>query len=106
MADIIIQKVNEVYAKVKCDSGIGYELQEQFTFMVPGAQFNPKVRNKIWDGKIRLYNLWTKQIYIGLIPDIVDWANRNNYSIEINYDIGTKNLSIKEADKDFFKPKA
>jgi len=97
MADIIIQKVNEVYAKVKCDSGIGYELQEQFTFMVPGAQFNPKVRNKIWDGKIRLYNLWTKQIYIGLIPDIVDWANRNNYSIEINYDIGTKNLSIKEA---------
>lgn len=97
MSDIVIEKVNEVYAKVRCDAGIGYELQEQFTFMVPGAQFSPKFRNKVWDGKIRLYNLMTKNIYIGLIPDIVDWANRNDYTVDINYDVGTKNLSIQEA---------
>ena len=97
MADIVIEKVSEVYAKVRCDVGIGYELQEQFTFMVPGAQFSPKFKNKVWDGKIRLYNLMTRNIYMGLVPDIVDWATRNGYTVDINYDIGTKNISIKEA---------
>jgi len=97
MADIVIEKINEVFVKVRCDLGIGHELQECFTFMVPGAQFSPKVKNKVWDGKIRLYNLMTKNIYIGLVPDIVDWANKNGYTVDINYDVGAKNLSIKEA---------
>jgi hypothetical protein len=52
--------------------------------MVPGAQFMPAVRNKIWDGKIRLANLMTKQIYKGLIPYIAKFAAERDYELVID----------------------
>ena len=65
--DVIeIEKVDEAYNKLKCDPGIAYELNDHFTFEVPGAKFMPAVRNKFWDGKIRLYNVMSGHIYAGL----------------------------------------
>ena len=66
MSDLIINKKDEVYAKLQCERHIARELSEYFTFFVPGYQFIPAFRNRIWDGKIRLYNLQTNQIYLGL----------------------------------------
>ena len=68
--NILIKKHNEVYAKIECDKSLAKELSEYFTFFVPGYQFVPAYRNRIWDGKIRLYNLQTSQLYLGLIPYI------------------------------------
>ena len=51
-----ISKVNEVYLKVETDSGVERELSDYFTFEVPGHRFMPAYRNKIWDGKIRLFS--------------------------------------------------
>ena len=57
---------------VDCDdAGIKYELSDFFTFKVPGAEFMPTFRNKMWDGKIRLFNMWTSQLYIGLTEHVV-----------------------------------
>ena len=53
---IIIDKVNDVWIKVNAPDGIRQEMADFFTFTVPGASFMPSVRNKFWDGKIRLYN--------------------------------------------------
>ena len=60
MSILKLEKINDVYIKVNCDSDIAYELSEYFTFTVPGAKFIPSVRNKFWDGKIRLFNLASK----------------------------------------------
>jgi len=43
---IYVEKYDEVYNKLFCDAGIGFELQDYFTFTVPGARFMPQVRNK------------------------------------------------------------
>lgn len=82
MADIQLVKKNEVYIKVLCDPSIGQELSDHFTFEVPGAKFNPLVRNKMWDGKIRLYSLLTKELYTGLLPYLEHFSEVNNYTID------------------------
>ena len=69
-----ISKVNEVYLKVETDSGVERELSDYFTFEVPGHRFMPAYRNKIWDGKIRLFSPATGKIYVGLLPYIKDFC--------------------------------
>ncbi len=82
MSELSISKKDEVYAKITCEKHIAKELSEFFTFFVPGYQFVPAYRNRIWDGKIRLYNLQTSQIYLGLLPYIESFCNERQYEFE------------------------
>jgi len=82
MSDLIISKKNEIYLKVECESHIMYELSDQFTFDVPGAKFMPQFRSKHWDGKIRLFNTQTGEIYIGLLDKLISFCDNHNYKFE------------------------
>jgi len=82
MSDIVISKKDEVYAKITCEKHISKELSEFFTFFVPGYQFVPAYRNRVWDGKIRLYNLQTSQVYLGLLPYIEEFCNEREYKFD------------------------
>lgn len=98
--DIIITKKDEVYAKVQCERSTAMELSEYFTFFVPGYQFVPSYRNRIWDGKIRLFNLHTQQLYLGLIPYLKEFCEERGYKYE--YEEMEDEFSVYQADK-FFK---
>ena len=101
---IHISKLNEVYLQVECDNpGICYELVQYFTFEVPGHKFMPAYRNKMWDGKIRLFSDKTGKIYVGLLSYIKEFCDRNEieYVIADNVD-DTDNLDIEKV-KDFVK---
>ena len=107
MEKLQVEKVNEVYNKIHCEPGIGYELNEYFTFDVPGAKFMPAFRNKFWDGKIRLYQLMTGYLYGGLNKYVEEFCKTRNYEIEYLSGFASDEFSIKEA-KDFIqtlKPK-
>jgi superfamily II DNA or RNA helicase len=80
--DILISKKDEVYAKITCERHIAQELSEFFTFFVPGHQFVPAFRNRVWDGKIRLYNLQTSMLYRGLLPYIEQFCESREYTFE------------------------
>lgn len=82
MDKISIEKVDEVHMKVHCDAGIAHELQDFFTFKVPGCEFMPAYRNKMWDGKIRLYNPWDKKLYIGLLHYVEEFCKSRGYIME------------------------
>ena len=82
MADIAIKKKNEVYITVHTDLSIAQELVDHFSFDAPGAKFHPLFRNKIWDGKIRLFSMFTKELYAGLISYLEHFAEVNNYKID------------------------
>ena len=86
---MIISKKNEVYIKVETEPNIARELSDFFTFEVPGARFMPTYKNRIWDGKIRLFNQMSGEIYFGLVPYIEEFAKRNDISIK--YKEGVKN---------------
>ena len=86
---LIISKKKEVHLYVKTEPNYARELSDFFTFEVPGARFMPTYRNKIWDGKIRLYSVASNEIYVGLLPYIEEFAKRND--IDIEYKEGVRN---------------
>ena len=88
---IIIEKKNEVYITIECDSGVQREISEFFTFYVPGYKFMPAFRNRMWDGKIRLFSQKTKEIYFGLYPYIKAFAEERGYNIVAGKDIDIDN---------------
>jgi superfamily II DNA or RNA helicase len=81
-SDIVITKFNEVYAKIICEKSTAKELHEHFSFMVPGYQFVPAYKNRIWNGKIYLYHLNTSQLYIGLLPYLELFCEDREYTID------------------------
>jgi len=75
---MIISKKNEVYLVLDdLDPSTKQELTEFFTFEVPGAKFMPQFKNRMWDGKIRLFSPATGQIYVGLLSYIKNYCSRN-----------------------------
>ena len=92
---LIIDKENEVYLKIEAEADIRRELGEYFTFEVPGYKFMPQYRNRVWDGKIRLFSYATGKIYAGLYPYIQNWCKENNVHIVD----GTKIKETKVDDK-------
>ena len=99
METLRISKVDEVYMIIDCDGGSCWELQDYFTFEVPGMKFMPAVRNKVWDGKIRLFNPMTKRIYSGLIPHVKRFCKERDYNLEISSDYDLDALSTYEANR-------
>ena len=91
---MIISKKNEVYVRVETEPNIARELSDFFTFEVPGARFMPTYRKRIWDGKIRLYNMMNGEIYLGLIPYIQEFAKRNDIDIEYKGDVNATQSSF------------
>ena len=82
MADLIIQKVNEVYLKIETEPHIEYELRDRFTFEVPNKKFMPQYRRRNWNGDIHLFDMRTKRIYVGLLDKIVAFCEQSGYSYE------------------------
>ena len=81
---LIISKKDEVYAKVTCEKHHAQELSEFFTFFVPGYQFTPAFRNRLWDGKIRLFDLRSNTLYLGLIPYLRNFCEERQYDLEFD----------------------
>jgi|TARA_R110000851_G_scaffold116483_5_gene242726 superfamily II DNA or RNA helicase len=96
MSDLVVSYKDSVYISVDCDKGIAQELSEYFTFKVPGYQFMPTYRNKMWDGTIKLYNIYKQELYAGLEDYVKSFAKERNYSISFNAPLVPKNDILKE----------
>ena len=87
--------------QVQCDDGLSRDLFDFFSFTVPNAKFMPSVKNRYWDGKVRLFSIKTNRIYIGLLPYVDEFCRERGYEIEgIGDIIGEK---TRQADEDFIK---
>ena len=91
---MILSKKNDVYVIVKTEPNISRELSDFFTFEVPGARFMPQYKKRIWDGKIRLYNMINGEIYYGLIPYIEEFAKRNDIDIQYEGELNASQYAI------------
>jgi len=95
---LIITKVDEAYIHVDCERNIAQELSDFFTFYVPGYQFTPAYKNRLWDGKIRMYDMRSNKMYHGLVPYIEKFCEERGYNIFVEPKVNlTENFSIKEA---------
>lgn len=78
---IKVKKKNHVFLHIETDSGIQQELSEHFCFFVDGYKYIPSYRNKMWDGKIRLFNTRDKTLYTGLFKYLKEFADARDYDI-------------------------
>ena len=81
---IKVSKKNEVHLKIETEPGISQELNDFFTFEVPGARFMPLYKNRMWDGKARLFNMYRQELYVGLLPYLQDFADTLEYKVELD----------------------
>jgi superfamily II DNA or RNA helicase len=103
MTDIIIHKQNEAFIKIECEKSTAQELHSYFSFRVPGYQFVPAYKNKLWNGYIHLFSLKDYTIYHGLVEYIKAFCNERSYSLEIDDDVvSTDVFSVVEA-KEFIE---
>ena len=82
MADIELSKKDEAYLKVRCEPSIGQELNDHFSFDVPGAKFHPLYKSRMWDGKVRLYSMFTQELYVGLKSYLERFCEERDYVID------------------------
>ena len=86
MAEISIRKKNEVHLIVDSDASIAQELNDYFSFDVPGAKFHPLYKSRMWDGKVHLFSMFTKELYVGLKDYVKNFAEEREYEVdESNY---------------------
>jgi len=59
------------------------ELREYFSFFVPGYKFMPAFKSRHWDGKVKLYNMVSKQMNVGLYTHLRRFCADRFYQLEI-----------------------
>ena len=95
---IILHKKNEAFISVECERSVAQELSDFFCFFVPGYQFTPAFKQRLWDGKIRLFNLRDYTIYHGLVPYIQKFSKEREYELVVDDKISTtESFSLVEA---------
>ena len=82
METIRVWKLNHSNLFIDCDSGVGQELNEFFSFFVPGYKFMPAFRNRMWDGKIRLYSRSTNELPAGLFYHLAEFCKKRGYILD------------------------
>ena len=98
-----LKYTNDVHMNVIADTGITQELSDFFTFKVPGFQFMPAYRNKMWDGNIRLLNRRNNTLYAGLVPYVKEFCDQRDYNLEVDPKLDIEDsFSIKDAEE-FYK---
>ena len=91
-----IKKIDDVHLYVHSEPSVLKELSTYFTFEVPGAKFMPTVRNRMWDGKIRLFSLRNNTIYVGLLPYIEEFLNNNQIEYTLDDNVKTNSKVTEE----------
>jgi superfamily II DNA or RNA helicase len=81
--DIEVESVDEVRYYIKTEKGIKQELRDYFSFMVPGAQYMPMFKRRIWDGKIRLYDILSSTLPRGLKTYLEKFSKDRSYTLNI-----------------------
>lgn len=59
------------------------ELRDHFSFMVPGARYMPAFKRKVWDGKIKLYNMVSQTLPVGLYHELRKFCADRFYPLQI-----------------------
>jgi hypothetical protein len=78
---VYVEQVDDVNIRIFSEDGIERELSNFFTFEIPGAKFMPAYKARLWDGKIRMYDLQRKTLYAGLYNYVRDFCERNEYTL-------------------------
>lgn len=82
---ITIYKIDETKVHFKSDDkGVLMELHEHYSFFVDGYKYMPSYRNKMWNGKIYIFDSRSHTLPYGLLPDAIKFLKSRNYQIKLD----------------------
>ncbi len=84
MGVIEVRSMNTANLRVITENSISYELQDYFTFDVPGAKYSPAYKRRVWDGKIKLYNAFSGLLPAGLMDYVATFARDRGYEVLVD----------------------
>lgn len=100
MADKVhLQFLNYVDMRVRAEPGIIHELSDRFTFFAPNYRWHPKYRSRMWDGKIRLLNLNTAIMHMGLAQEVKKFCDERGYELTWDDEFNYENVSRHEVEQ-------
>ena len=102
METLKVKKLNEVFMRIDCEASVERELSDHFCFFVPGYKFMPAYKNRMWDGKIRLYDARRKTLYGGLYNYLAEFCELRDYTL--NEEIGKGQTPINKGFQADIKP--
>ena len=98
MSDVHLEFFNSTHLKVRCDPGTLMELSDHLTFFKDNYKFDPRYKARVWDGKIRLINRLTRQVYAGLAQQIKKFCDARDYTFSFDDEFLYDNVSVKEVE--------
>jgi superfamily II DNA or RNA helicase len=84
MPSIEVRTMNSANLRVITENAVAHELQDFFTFEVPGAKFTPAYRRRVWDGKIRLFNAYSGLLPAGLLDYLATFSRDRGYEMRVD----------------------
>lgn len=86
MKDAQVIPFNNTFLKVESTHDhVLQEISQYFTIQIPNAEFMRRhSRYKYWDGKLRLFNVKKKLLYVGLLSHLIDFLKERNYSFAVD----------------------
>jgi len=104
MEEVSVRKLNHSIMLIGCSSSTAAELNEHFSFYVPGYKFMPAYRNRVWDGKIRLFNARNNTLPVGLFDQLLKLCEQREYTInQVESDYGLAESANKIDAKDIME---
>jgi len=82
MAEFTVRLKDYSMLYVDCEPGFAAELSDYFSFYVPGYKFMPMYKNRVWDGKVKLFNRMTGELNAGLYVYLLKFASERSYSVD------------------------
>ena len=99
-----VSKKNEAYIVISdLTPSQNQELSEFFTFEVPGAKFMPMYKNRMWDGKIRLFSPASGEIYYGLLYYVKEFCSRNKIEYIVEEGVENERDVVHQVVRDFIR---
>lgn len=97
-----IEKYNESFLKVFASRDVQSEIKDFFTFKAPGYRFHPKVKAKLWNGDISLFNLQTGLLPLGLHDLLLKYAQKAGEPVDYIINSTYTPIGPEEIDYDAF----
>jgi len=82
MDTLVLEDVDSVFIRVRCERGTAKELSDCFSFKVPNHKYMSRFRKSRWAGDIKLYNIGKATIYKGLKNYVTKFAADRGYHLD------------------------
>lgn len=99
---VVLRQVNAVSDRVDCDPGVAQEIQDAFSFKVPGYQWTPAYKFGKWDGTKQLFNAWKKNMPVGLRWRLWDHCKKNDYDLVVENNLNNRREFSEEDALEFY----